>query len=73
MGKAFPCGRARVSTDPFKRRFPPQRPQESERADGIRRDGLKVGREASGARRGASRDVQIQDPSPFGQGPDEPI
>jgi hypothetical protein len=73
MGKAFPCGRAKVSTDPFKRGVPPQRPQESKSAGGIRRDGLKAGREASGACRGVSCDVQIEDPSPFRQGPDKPL
>jgi hypothetical protein len=73
MGKAFPCGRAKVSTDPFKRGFPPQRPQESESADGIRRDGLKAGREAAGARRGVSRDDEIQDPCPFRPKPDKPL
>jgi hypothetical protein len=72
MGKAFLCGRAKVSTDPFKRGFPPQRPQESESADGIRRDGLTAGRKAAGARRGVSRDDEIQDPCPFRQGQDEP-
>jgi hypothetical protein len=73
MGKVFPCGRAEVSPDPFKRGFPPQRPQESEIADGVRRDGLTAGREASGARRGVSGDVRTQGPSPFRLGPDEPL
>lgn len=73
MGKAFPCGRAEVSSDPFKRGFPPQRPQQSESADGVRRDGLTTGRKASGARRGVSGDVQTQGPSPFRQGPGEPL
>jgi hypothetical protein len=73
MGKAFPCGRAEVSSDPFKQGFPPQRPQQSKSADGVRRDGLRAGREASGARRGVSGDVQIQNRFPFRQGPDKSL
>jgi hypothetical protein len=73
MGNAFPYGRAKVSPDSFERGFPPQRPQESERVDGIRHDGLKAGRMASGARRGVFCDVQIPDLSPFRQGPDETL
>lgn len=73
MGNAFPCGRATVSSYPFKRGIPPQRPLSSQSADGVFRDGLTAGRVASCARHGAFRDVQIKDPSPLRRGPDQPL
>jgi len=52
-GKAFLCGRARVSADPFERGHPAT-PREW-KCGPVCRDGMRTGGEASGARRGDPR------------------
>ena len=70
-GKAFPCGRAEVSSDPFERGVPRNAPLRVRVRAGFR-DGLRAGRELP-APVAENRDVQIQAQCRHQARPDQPL